>query len=470
MIASPSFKNQTVFVLGLGRSGQSVAQSLLKAGAHVLAWDDLEATRKETRDQGIPLATLDSLEWQDVDHLVLSPGIPHQYPTPHPLVLKAQSVGLQPISDLEILYRTRPHSRYVGITGTNGKSTTTSLIGHILKEQGWPVEVGGNLGIPAMDLNPLEANGTYVLEVSSYQLEISPSLHFNVSILLNITPDHLDRHGGMEGYIEAKKLIYKNATSQDTLVISVDDEHCSKVYESLRAAGKVHVLPISVNKVLPEGIYVHEGTLYENSRSIVDLKKFDHLRGDHNWQNIAAAYGALRSLGLDSDVISKGIASFPGLAHRQQVVARHRNVLFVNDSKATNAEAVEKALMSYQDTPIYWLLGGQPKEGGITSLIPHFSKIKHAFVFGEATPLFAATLEGRVAYTTCKTLEEAVKKASTLAFNHGLAMTEGGEDPEERAIVLLSPACASFDQFKDFEARGDAFCEAVREVMEEKNN
>lgn len=456
MIASPSFKNQTVFVLGLGKSGQSVAQSLLKAGAHVIAWDDQETSRKRAYDEGIPLTNLETLEWKNVDHLILSPGIPHHYPFPHPLVLKAKSAGLQPISDLEILYKTQHHGRYIGITGTNGKSTTTSLIAHILKENRHPVEVGGNLGIPVMDLRPLNEDGIYVLEISSYQLETSPNLHFNISILLNITPDHLDRHGGMEGYIEAKKLIYKNSTPEDTLVIGVDDEPCRKIYEILKDSRKVRLLPISVTKELPEGIYVKEGILYENSCLIMDLKQFDRLRGDHNWQNIAAAYGALRSMGMDSDKIAKGVGSFPGLAHRQQVVAHYKNVVFVNDSKATNAESVEKALLSYEGVPIYWLLGGQPKEGGITNLIPYFSKIKHAFLFGEATALFSATLEGRIEYTACESLEEAVKKASFLAFN--------GE--EQEAVVLLAPACASFDQFKDFEARGEAFCEAVKKVID----
>jgi UDP-N-acetylmuramoylalanine--D-glutamate ligase len=457
-VAPSLFKDQKIVVLGLGRSGLSVSQSLLKAGAHVLAWDDQEKARKIAYDQGIPLANLDVLEWKDIDQLVLSPGIPHRYPAPHPLISKALSVGLHPISDLEVLYHSQPHARYIGITGSNGKSTTTSLIGHILKKSGNLVEVGGNIGIPAMDLNPLGKDGIYVLEVSSYQLEISPTLHFNLSILLNITPDHLERHGGMNGYIEAKKLIYKNATPQDTLVISVDDEHCLKIYEALRASGQTRLLPISVNKILSDGIYVNDGILYENSSPLLDLKQFENLRGQHNWQNIAAAYGALRSMGLGPDTISHGIASFPGLAHRQQVVAHHKNVQFINDSKATNAEAVAKVFEAYQDVPIYWLLGGRPKAGGITTLKPHFSKIKHAFLLGEATPTFLPTLEGIIPYTLCNTLEEAVKQASSLAFS----------DEEERVIVLLAPACASFDQFTDFEARGEAFCCAVKDVIRDQ--
>ena len=452
MIASPLYKNQNIFILGLGRSGRSVAQSLTKAGAHVLAWDDAEATRKEALEQSIPLADLDGLDWRTIDQLILSPGIPHRYPAPHPLVEKASS---QPISDLEILYHSQPDAQYIGITGSNGKSTTTALIGHVLKQANHRVEVGGNIGIPVMDLQPLGKDGTYVLELSSYQLETSPSLHFNISILLNITPDHLDRHGGMVGYVEAKKLIYKSSTPQDALVISVDDAPCLQIYETLKSSGQVRLLPISLNQILPDGIYVQDGVLFEQSASVFDLKQLERLRGPHNWQNIAAAYAALRTMGLESDVILSGLITFPGLAHRQQVIAQHKNVLFVNDSKATNADAVAKALESYKDLPIYWLLGGVPKEGGITTLAPYFPNIRHGFLFGEASASFAATLEGHVPFTLCEALEEAVTKASAMAFKH-----------KERVVVLLSPACASFDQFKDFEARGEAFCLIVKRVIE----
>lgn len=454
MFASPLFKNRTVFILGLGKSGRSAAQNLRKGGAHILAWDDQEEARNLALKQGIPLANLASLNWKDVDHFILSPGIPHHYPVPHPLVIKAQSVGLQPISDLEILYLSQPKSQYMGITGTNGKSTTTSLIAHILKEGGHPVEVGGNLGIPVLDLNPLNEDGIYVLEVSSYQLETSPTLHFNVSILLNITPDHLERHGGLDGYVHAKRLIFKNATDQDTLVISIDDAPCLKIYEELKTSGKIRLIPISIGQTLSDGIYVLDGVLYETAQPILNLALFERLRGKHNWQNIAAAYGALRAMGLEAKDITPSIASFPGLAHRQQIVAHHKNILFVNDSKATNAEAVEKALMSY-DSPIYWVLGGRPKAGGIDGLRNHFSKIKHAFLFGEAASIFLHTFEGILPYTLCGTLEEAVKKASSLAFH----------DQIQDAVVLLSPACASFDQFLNFEARGQAFCSAVKDVI-----
>jgi UDP-N-acetylmuramoylalanine--D-glutamate ligase len=456
MIIPARFKGQKVAILGLGKSGRSVARSLLAAEAHVLAWDDQSEARDVAREEGIPLVDFQSLDWKTIDHLILSPGIPHHYPAPHPFVAQAQAVGLRPLSDLEILCQSQPQAGYVGITGTNGKSTTTTLIGHILKESGAKVEVGGNLGIPVMELNPLQKDGLYVLEVSSYQLETSPSLHFNVSVLLNITPDHLERHGGMEGYIAAKELIYKNSLSHDTLVISVDDLPCLTIYEQLKASGQVRLLPISTCKVLADGIYVKEGILYEKSQPTLNLKEMHRLKGQHNWQNIAAAYGALRSLGCEAERIVQSIESFPGLAHRQQVIAHHQNVTFVNDSKATNAEAVAKALACYQEVPLYWIVGGRPKEGGITSLKAYFSTLEHAFLYGEAASSFALTLEGRVPYTVCKTLEEAVEKASSLAFH----------DQKPEAVVILSPACASFDQFRDFEVRGEAFCAYVEEAIE----
>jgi UDP-N-acetylmuramoylalanine--D-glutamate ligase len=460
MIVPTGFKGQKVVVLGLGRSGRTVAQSLLKAGADVLAWDDQEETREVAQSQGIPIIDLPSFEWEEVNHLILSPGIAHRYPTPHPLVLQAQRAGLQPLSDLEVLFQSQPQACYIGITGTNGKSTTTALMAHILKDCGEIIEVGGNLGIPVMELNPLQEDGTYVLELSSYQLEIAPSLHLNVGVLLNITPDHLERHGGMEGYIAAKQLIYRNGNPQDTLVISVDDPYCLSIYESLKESGNVGLLPFSVHSVVPDGIYVEDGVLYEKNQPVVDLKQFDRLKGAHNWQNAAAAFAALRSRGLEIETIAKGMKSFPGLAHRQQVVAHHKNVLFVNDSKGTNGDAVEKALLAYQGISIYWLLGGQAKEEGITKLKPYFSTIKHAFLFGEASAAFASTLEGEVPYTFCETLEEAVNKASKQAFR----------DQKPDAVVLLSPACASFDQFKDFEERGDLFCQYVQEAIQHKKN
>ena len=455
MIMATSYKDKKITVLGLGRSGQSVVKGLLEAGAEVFAWDDQEKVRNIAKEKGIPLVNPKTLQWKEMDHLILSPGIPHRFPAPHPVVARAQGEGIRPLSDLEVFYQSHPDSRYIGVTGTNGKSTTTTLIGHILKSSHMPCEIGGNLGVPVMDLKPLGKQGTYVLEVSSYQLEISPSLHFDVSILLNITPDHLERHGGMEGYIEAKKLIFKNSKPADTLVIGVDDPHCLTIYESLKNSGSVKLVPISICRTLREGVYVKDGILYEESKEILDLRSLENLKGQHNWQNVAATYGALRAIGIESGWILKGLSSFPGLVHRQQKVADYKNVTFINDSKATNGEAAAKALLCYQDSPLYWIVGGRPKEGGIARLKPFFPNIEHAFLYGEAGPAFELTLEDQVPYTLCETLKEAVDKAAVRAF----------DEKKPNATILLSPACASFDQYKDFEVRGIAFCDYVQEAI-----
>lgn len=458
MIIPSIYKDQKVAVLGLGRSGRSVAKSLTQAGANVLAWDDVTEARHSAEKEGISLTNLKEQEWQFIDHLILSPGIPHHYPAPHPIVAQAQIAGLQPSSDFEVLYRSHPDALYIGVTGTNGKSTTTTLIGHILKENHSRCEVGGNLGIPVLDLAPLEADEIYVLEASSYQLEISPSLHFNVGVLLNITPDHLERHGGMDGYIAAKKLIYRNMTPDDTLVIGIDDVSSLTIYESLKASGRMKVVPISVCKVLPEGISVKDGILYENSIQICDLKTLKYLKGQHNWQNIAAAFAVTRSIGYEANPIIKAVESFPGLAHRQQFVTQEKGVTFINDSKATNSEAVLKALECFKDQTLFCLLGGRQKEGGVENLNPYFAHIQHAFLYGEAAPSFAVTLEGKVPYTICNTLQDATKAAAEKAF----------EGTAQNKVVLLSPACASFDQFKDFEERGNVFIQTVKEIIEGK--
>ncbi|MBY0271968.1 MAG: UDP-N-acetylmuramoyl-L-alanine--D-glutamate ligase [Alphaproteobacteria bacterium] len=455
MIIPTHYKNQKIVVLGLGRSGRSVAHSLCKAGAYVFAWDDQEEARKAAEKEGIPLKDIATIEWENIDYFLLSPGIPHQYPAPHPAVTQARIANVQPISDLEVLWQSHPRARYIGITGTNGKSTTTTLIGHTLRQSGVTVEVGGNLGIPVMEFCPIDEEGVYVLEVSSYQLEISPHLHFDVSVLLNITPDHLERHGGMEGYIEAKKLIYKNGTPQDTLVISLDDLPCLTIYEALKDSGSIKLFPISTCKTLSQGVYVKEGILYEDSQKILNLNILPFLQGQHNWQNIAAAYGALRSVGLDRETVLEGITSFRGLAHRQQIMAEKDNVTFINDSKGTNAEAVAKALTCFKHRPIYWLLGGRPKEGGIEVLKPYFPFIEHAFLFGEAASSFSLCLGKEVPHTLCKSLKEATELATSLAF----------KEEKSQAVVLLSPACASFDQFRDFEVRGEAFCQYVDELI-----
>ena len=450
---SELFHHKVTAVLGLGRSGRAAAKFLQQSGARVLAWDDVPAARETAAADGIVIEDLTTVDWSQIDELILSPGIPHHHPAPHPLVAHAKAAGITPISDIEILWRTRPEAQYVGITGTNGKSTTTSLIGHILTSGHKTCQVGGNIGVPVMDLPPLSRDETYVLEMSSYQLEITPSIHFNVAVILNISPDHLDRHGGLSGYIDAKKRIFSQSTPSDTLVIGIDDPHCLAVYEELRSSSQVNLIPISTQKTLDNGIYVEDGLLHDG-HDIHNLRACTHLRGKHNWQNAAAAYATCKSLGLAPPQIMNGLTSFPGLQHRQQLVKTWENIRFINDSKATNAEAVAQALQAYKGTDIYWLVGGRPKEGGIDSLEGFFSTVHHAFVFGEAQEQFAMNLEGKVDYTRAKDLREATE----------FALKKAQKDNKKEPVIMLSPACSSFDQFKDFEVRGHAFCGYVDEL------
>jgi len=337
-----------------------------------------------------------------------------------------------------------PTARYAGITGTNGKSTTTALVGHILKAAGIRVAIGGNLGIAALLLEALGADGVYVLEMSSYQLELTKSLAFDVAVLLNITPDHLDRHGGMDGYVAAKERIFAGQNARRAAIIGVDDAICRGIAAKLAAAGH-KVIPISAETAALGGVYIADGQLVDDidraQRRVLDLAQAERLPGRHNWQNAAAAFAAARALGVDAHDAVQGIKSFPGLAHRQELIATIDGVRYINDSKATNADATAKALACYDD--ICWIAGGVAKEGGIASLAPYFPRIRHAFLIGEAAPAFAVTLAGKVPSTRSGDLATALRQAHDAA-------RQGG-------TVLLSPACASFDQFTDFEARGDAF-------------
>jgi UDP-N-acetylmuramoylalanine--D-glutamate ligase len=368
-------------------------------------------------------------------------------------VLAARAASLPIVGDIELLGRARPQARYVGITGTNGKSTTTALIGHILGEAGERVEIGGNLGPPALGLAPLGADGIYVLELSSFQLELVSSLAFDIAVLLNITPDHLDRHGDMDGYIAAKKRIFAGQSAASTAIVGVDDAICRDLAESLRHDGKARIVPISVNEPVAGGVYVVDGWLVDALDSapvrIFNLAEAPRLPGSHNAQNVAAAYAVARRAGLSAGAAIAGIRTFPGLAHRQELVDTIDGVRYINDSKATNADATEKALACYE--AIYWIAGGLPKAGGITSLAPYFPRLRHAFLIGNATEEFAATLDGKVSYSRCGDLANAVAAASDRARSEGVP----------GAVVLLSPACASYDQFPNFEVRGDNFRELV---------
>jgi UDP-N-acetylmuramoylalanine--D-glutamate ligase len=445
MIEVSLFRNEKVAVLGLARSGLAAAKALRRGGARVLAWDDAAPRRETAAREGIALTDLGTADFSSIKALVLSPGIPHSFPAPHAAASRAKRAGVPIIGDIELLARADPGARYAGVTGTNGKSTTTALLGHILKQAGCRVAVGGNIGTAALELERMGENGTYVLELSSYQLELTPSLACDVAVLLNIAPDHLDRHGGMAGYVAAKERIFANERRGQVAIIGADDATCRSVREKLGPNRKV--VPISAHGAVSGGVFAADGWLVDdrewNARRLVALAALEHLPGRHNWQNAAAAYAAARALGLGEDETVAGLKTFAGLAHRQELIAAIDGVRFVNDSKATNAESAATALECWDN--VYWIAGGRAKEGGITSLKPYFARIRHAFLIGEAAPQFAATLGGDVRHTIAGTLEAAVAAAHAMA--HG----------KRGATVLLSPACASFDQFTDFEARGERF-------------
>ncbi|TVR83200.1 MAG: UDP-N-acetylmuramoyl-L-alanine--D-glutamate ligase [Rhodospirillales bacterium] len=455
MIDLSTLPGQHFAVLGLGLSGLAAAAALTAAGKQVLAWDDSEPARSRADARGVRLADLVDQDLESIAALVLSPGIPHTYPQPHPVVARARSKGLEVISDVELLLRTRQGAKVVGITGTNGKSTTTALVGHILTAAGLDVAVGANIGVPALSLPMLGEDGVYVLELSSYQLEITPSLTCDVAVLLNVSPDHLDRHGGMDGYLAAKRLIFRGQTGRTTAVIGVDDRFTRSVFQAMAGQAGPRLVPVSSSGPVPGGIYAEGRRLFETQGgdraiSVLDLDQAPALVGAHNAQNAAAALAVARALGVATEVAIRAMCTFPGLPHRQERVAVIDGVTYVNDSKATNGDAAARALACYDQ--VYWIAGGRAKEDGLAAVMANLSRVRHAFLIGEAADRFAAELEGRVPVTVAGTLAAAVSSARNRIAQNGC----------RGSVVLLSPACASFDQFPNFEARGDAFRSLVK--------
>ncbi len=453
MIDTIPFTDSAVAVLGLGRSGLAAARALMASDAHVWAWDDNAEVRACAAQSGVPLVDLEACDWKEPKALVLSPGIPHSFPKPHPVVNLARQAACEIVGEVELLARAQRQASYIGVTGTNGKSTTTALLGHILHSAGREAETGGNLGVPALELKPLGATGVYVLEMSSFQLELTPSLVLGVAALLNISSDHLDRHGSMEGYIAAKESIFRSQRASGVAVVGIDDAHCRAIFERLKAEGDRALIPISGSRRAPGGVYVIDGTLFDDIEgdavSMLDLSGVHTLPGEHNWQNAAAAYAVAKAAGAAPGAIISAISDYPGLAHRQELVAVIDGVAYVNDSKATNPDAAVKALSCYHS--IYWIAGGRLKEGGLEALEEGLGRVSHAFLIGEAMNAFAEAFKGKTPLTKSGKLETAVGQARRLALKEKL------EDP----VVLLAPACASFDQFANFEARGDAFRKLV---------
>lgn len=468
-------KYKKVGILGLGITGIATYKFFKKHNIEVVVWDDSKANMSSLRKQGSNIEaslqkniseisafagmTSDLLEmtpisnWYDCSHIVVSPGIALTYPKKHPIEELAEQNNIVITSDVEILYDlTKDDAKFVAITGTNGKSTTTSLIGHFLKLSGANCSVGGNIGVCALDL-PLDSD-IYVLELSSFQLMLLHKFKAHVSVLLNITPDHLDRHGTMENYTKAKTNIFRNQTKDDFAIIGIDNPITAWIYEEEKHKRNSTVIGISSKPTNTKNIICYDEDDYITDnywRSSVYAGNNIHLQGAHNHENLIAAYAACRALSVDEHSVESHIKSFVGLSHRMQYVGSINKIGFYNDSKATNAEASKPALLALKN--IYWLAGGLAKDGGIENILDSITNIKKAYLFGDAAHEFAITLKGKVDFEIFINLSTAFNKAYLEALDSG-----------EKSNILLSPACASYDQYKNFEERGNSFIQLYKNL------
>lgn len=439
MITAGAFSGKTYGVYGLARTGKSVVAALTASGATVLSWDDGEAVRAAFDGE---LTDLHAADLSRLDALVVSPGVPHDAP----LFVKAKAAKIAVIGDIELFALARrelPAHKVVGVTGTNGKSTTTALIHHVLEQAGIPTRMGGNIGLPILSQEPLPAGGVYVLELSSFQLDLTYSLVCEVAVLLNITPDHLDRHGTVEAYAAAKARLFQMQVPENCAIIAEDDQLSRDIAELAVAT----VVPVSAVAHVDEGVSVVAGVASVDATSIGGQADWPNLQGPHNAQNAACAIAACRSLGLENDVILAGLASYAGLPHRMETVGDVGGVRYVNDSKATNPTSTAPALAAFPR--IHWIAGGLAKTDDLDACVPFLGHVRAVYLIGDAAPLFETLLEGKI---------PTVIVAGTL--DRAVALAHDSAVPGE--VVLLSPACASYDQFKDYEARGIAFREYVR--------
>ncbi len=447
MIVSPAFSGKRFAVFGLARSGLATVNALIASGARVIAWDDKPAARDAANGAEIVDLNGANLAGLKLDALVMSPGVPLNS---HPLAAAAKGAGVPIIGDIELFARARPSlppHRVVGITGTNGKSTTTALIHHILKRSKVPTLLGGNIGLPILGQEPLPKGGVYVLELSSFQLDLTQSMAVDVAVLLNITPDHLDRHGDLQGYAAAKKRLFSMQVPRGRAVIATDDDQTRAIARTVRA----QLTEVSATRKERKGIQVFEGTAYFDGRALARQRDWPSLQGPHNAQNAAAAIAACLALGLPDAAIIAALKTYPGLPHRMERVGQAGGVLYINDSKATNPTSSAPALGSYP--AVHWILGGQAKTDDLDACVPYLSHVKAAYTIGAAGPMFARLLRDKVPNVIeAGTIEAAVSAAAAAAV------------PGE--VVLLSPACASYDQFSDFEARGRAFVDAIGKVAQ----
>jgi UDP-N-acetylmuramoylalanine--D-glutamate ligase len=421
MIVSPAFAGKSYAVLGLARSGLATVEALLASGAEVMAWDSRDDARAAVAGEARIADPLTNSLYGFAG-VVVSPGVPLNR---HPIAARAREAKVPLIGDIELFAQARgslPPHKVVGITGTNGKSTTTALVHHIVKSAGIPTTMAGNIGLPILSQEPLPEGGVYVVELSSYQIDLTQSLDCDVSVLLNISPDHLDRYDGIEDYAASKARLFAMQSPEHVAVIAAEDDFTRAI------AGQVGGRRVLVS-----------------SSDVKDQSRWPSLQGPHNAQNVAAAVAVARSLGISDDITALALATYPGLPHRMERVAEKNGVLFVNDSKATNPTSTAPALAAYP--AVHWILGGLPKSDELDACEPYLDHVRAAYTIGEAGPMFARLLGDKLSVKECGMLNEAVNVAAEAA--------KPGE------VVLLSPACASFDQFRDYEARGEAFRAAV---------
>ncbi len=465
MVPAQGYAGARVGVLGLGRSGMAVARALEAGGAEALCWDDGPEARATAKAAGHRLADLTRREaFDDMACLVVSPGIAHLYPAPHPVIAAAMAAGVPVDNDIGLFFRsyaTRDWDRFdrlpkiVAVTGSNGKSTTAALIHHIVTHAGRPAQLAGNIGRGVFDLEPAQEGEVVVLELSSYQTELARSLTPDIAVFTNLSPDHLDRHGGMGGYFAAKRRLFAEG-GPDRAVIGVDEtEGRYLVNQMAQSPGDDRVIRVSATGRLDGpgwNVFIRKSFLSETrgGRQIgaIDLRPMEHLPGAHNHQNAAAAYGVARCLGLGPKQIGAAMESFAGLPHRSQIVGRRNGVLFVNDSKATNVDSAAKALTAFDR--IRWIAGGLGKEGGIADLTDVMGNVVKAYLIGHSAREFGLQM-GQTEYEICETMERAVARAAAEA--------------EDGDTVLLAPAAASFDQYPDFEKRGEAFMAEVARLI-----
>ena len=465
MIPVQGYDGQQVGVLGLGRSGLATARALHAGGAVPLCWDDNPAARDLAEAEGLAIRDFTRTgAFDDVATLITSPGIPHLYPNPNPVIAAAWAAGVPVDNDIGLFFRSFAASgwaefetmpRVVAITGSNGKSTTSALIHHLLTHAGKPAQLAGNIGRGVLDIDPPEDGGVVVLELSSYQTDLARALTPDVAVFTNLSPDHLDRHGGMGGYFAAKRRLFAEG-GPDRAIIGVDEVEGQYLANQLaEGAADDRVIQISVNRKLSGPgwhVFARKGFLseYRKGRQVgsIDLRDIKGLPGAHNHQNACAAYAVCRTLGLAPRVIEEGMKTYGGLPHRSQIVAEKGGVTYVNDSKATNVDSAAKALSAFKS--IRWICGGLEKDGGLDALTAAAGEVRRAYVIGREAAQFAMHLNG-VETEVCTDMQTAVARAI--------------DDAEQGDTVLLAPAAASFDQYDNFEQRGDDFTARVRAIL-----